>query len=670
MTSSLILGGPDTRTWLWEQALNIFSVEPHCPIVPSREEVIKQTWLKWETRTHLRGPSNHVPTNLIHAEGMTFFTSWYGVADATKELDDVAAKYFGNANSIVDSLYNDLNAVGNQRSFEAAATTLEGVATWLTAQVAPLETERNKTGHRGDDFQGTGASAFWTVLDKLAFTCRDLVDQMSHERTSWTALRDAKGLLKHGVTMLYDGRAFWQGDNSFTYDTGLGFAVTGPGSQLSSPTGVVRAIWQSPELVADFGRHFPPKYTREKDGWPVSDLLGGSVTETAPREKLEIAAKWVWRQHLTFLDSWGASTVGLLAATYQLATARLPTIKDPAYVNLTPGGTGGDDSGGDGTGGDGTGPGGGNGSGGDKGPIITTTSTPPPPPPPPRIIRTDTNVKNGPGGVVPPPITRIGGGGPNTTLKVPTGSYVGRDGTVIGPNGKPVLGSDGRPIIVPPGSRVNANGEIVGPRNGGNLEQKDRLRKAYPPPETRTGVNETALERHLNSLRRSTPPPLPALRAPDAPPLTMSKFDPQANFHSGPGSLGGGRIGVSPPTTSLGGNPVTPPAASAVESPKGTLGGPKGTMGNGVPFYPPSAGGAGAGGAGQDKGERERETWLAEDEETWGTDPTVAPGVLGRRRRRTRRPGGAQVRVNQDGEPSTRHSINPAAGQGTGTTTG
>ena len=48
----------------------------------------------------------------------------------------------------------------------------------------------------------------------------------------------------------------------------------------------------------------------------------------------------------------------------------------------------------------------------------------------------------------------------------------------------------------------------------------------------------------------------------------------------------------------------------------------------GFPFMPPM-GGMGAG-AGQQEKERERTTWLAEDEDVWGTDPDVAPAVVGR----------------------------------------
>jgi hypothetical protein len=59
------------------------------------------------------------------------------------------------------------------------------------------------------------------------------------------------------------------------------------------------------------------------------------------------------------------------------------------------------------------------------------------------------------------------------------------------------------------------------------------------------------------------------------------------------------------------------------------LAGPAGAAGGGVPIYPPMAGGMGAG-AGERRQERERTTWLAEDSAVWGTDPTAAPGVIGR----------------------------------------
>ncbi|WP_431906666.1 hypothetical protein [Micromonospora carbonacea] len=65
-----------------------------------------------------------------------------------------------------------------------------------------------------------------------------------------------------------------------------------------------------------------------------------------------------------------------------------------------------------------------------------------------------------------------------------------------------------------------------------------------------------------------------------------------------------------------------------------------GTPGGGMPFMPPMM--PGMGGLphqGQDR-DRQRSTWLKEDEKVWGTDPDCAPAVIGRR--------GRDARVEED----------------------
>ncbi len=85
--------------------------------------------------------------------------------------------------------------------------------------------------------------------------------------------------------------------------------------------------------------------------------------------------------------------------------------------------------------------------------------------------------------------------------------------------------------------------------------------------------------------------------------------------------LAGGRAGlaVSAPPGSVAGSAAVPAAGT-----QAAAGGS-----NAVPFFPPMAGQGGAGAAGQQQ-ERERSTWLSEDEEVWGTEPEVGPQVLGR----------------------------------------
>ena len=122
---------------------------------------------------------------------------------------------------------------------------------------------------------------------------------------------------------------------------------------------------------------------------------------------------------------------------------------------------------------------------------------------------------------------------------------------------------------------------------------------------------------------------------------------------SGPGGLGGagglgaGRDGLGGLGGGLGGGPgsgVGLGGGSGAGSGGGLFGGvpsqltggspgangAPGTSGGagGVPFFPPMMGGQGAGG--EKPQERERQTWLSEDEEIWGTSVSVGSGVIGR----------------------------------------
>jgi hypothetical protein len=81
----------------------------------------------------------------------------------------------------------------------------------------------------------------------------------------------------------------------------------------------------------------------------------------------------------------------------------------------------------------------------------------------------------------------------------------------------------------------------------------------------------------------------------------------------------GGTVGALAATAGAG--------VAGVAGAAGTAGTAAGTPMGGMPFMP--MGGMGGGQSNQDK-ERERTTWLAEEEEVWGTDPDVAPAVVGR----------------------------------------
>jgi len=110
--------------------------------------------------------------------------------------------------------------------------------------------------------------------------------------------------------------------------------------------------------------------------------------------------------------------------------------------------------------------------------------------------------------------------------------------------------------------------------------------------------------------------------------LSGSGLPGSASSASGlPGAAAGSGVGGGPAGAGLG------PAQLISGSPgsgagAGTPGGSQGS--GGVPFFPPMMGGAGAGGTGEKPQERERQTWLAEDEDVWGTDVEAGSGVIGR----------------------------------------
>ncbi|MEV4495700.1 hypothetical protein AB0J84_08355 [Micromonospora arborensis] len=88
-----------------------------------------------------------------------------------------------------------------------------------------------------------------------------------------------------------------------------------------------------------------------------------------------------------------------------------------------------------------------------------------------------------------------------------------------------------------------------------------------------------------------------------------------------PNGLMVGALGPAPVAPTSGMDGLIPGATGAA--------GAGGAAGGFPPMMPPMGGMGGAGGGQQEK-ERERTTWLAEEEEVWGTDPDAMPGVIGR----------------------------------------
>ncbi|MGF1429409.1 hypothetical protein [Kitasatospora sp. LaBMicrA B282] len=275
---------------------------------------------------------------------------------------------------------------------------------------------------------------------------------------------------------------------------------------------------------------------------------------------------------------------------------------------------------------------------------------------------TGSGTGTGPGGTttLPPigPGTGMGSGmggsgltaGPDGSAKVPAGSTVRPDGTVVDKNGNPVLDANGNPVVLPKGDTIGPDGTILGPDGKPISATAQQL------------ADEQALFNGPGLLRPGGSSPSwdgPGLLTPgfDSSVLSGTSGGLGAGLGSGLAPIGGGgggagglgrfvstRAGMSDQALENSGDPMADPAAeeaaTAAEQEAGGLsaadeaemmGRSVNTSSAGEPMMPPMGAGAGAGaGAGQQGKERQRTTWLAEDEEVWGTETGAVSGVIGR----------------------------------------
>ncbi|MFS8099758.1 hypothetical protein LFM09_21770 [Lentzea alba] len=658
----------------WEQVLNYFQDGESVKEVASRDTLLGTKWLKWDVWAAALVFSKEPQGWDWKIHSMTGWMHYWAVASADYSgLEKPMNDFFVPMRTIIESLSNGNNPVAQPWTFDRAHNALNGTKNVLVDQSAKMKLWQDKVGKKGDDFQGAGASAFWKVLGDLRDKCDSYARQLGvRDGHAWNALVDAKGqsdnkdtgnINESKVGLLWAIDTLAEAYRKWLEPTSLaGYNLThfgDPGGltsvELAWPGAALNAVFNSNGFKADLEVSAGTNWSGAEH-YAKSKAAGVDARNQAFWDRIEQAAKDLWVFHLQkILDPAAAKVVQALDPNYRTASTYLPTIINPPKVDLNPKpppgpqgppappppGSGGGPKGPPGSGGgggqggpkgppspggngpNGSGPNGSNGSGGSNGPGGPKGPNGPsgPPPIPPPI---PPNLPGGPNGSTGPgPLP------PNSLLKVPTGSMIGPDGVVRDANGKPVLDRNGKQIVVPPGSKVNPDGEIIGP-NGDKLAEKDRLQR---PEVSGDKERESELDRYLKSLRGNNTPSLPTL-------LNNNASVPPSLHAGGSGSGLGGSSGVS----GLGGQepPPSPPkpvttegGPSLVKNQQGN-GGPQNGMG-GVPFYPPMAGGMGGGqGGGENKGERDRQTWLAEDEETWGTDPKLPPSVLGARRRRPR----------------------------------
>ncbi len=675
MTSPPPKIGKESSLTPWEEVLNYFDAtrDSATPLkVPSRTTILGVPWLKWDVWSAVQGWKDPHGWDFTACNETHWMKYWAVASVNYAGLDPVMATFYGNINETLASMPGDpnYNPLGQPWTFGRAFDALNGTKTLLGKLSADLKPWRGKTGKRGDDFQGSGAGAFRDYLDDVIFRSNDLVAQLgtrsgglnnarSVDDPGTTAVNEGESGLRWAFSKLQQGFDTWKNGTNTGYPTALFGTVTAPNSQLCWPGGAMSAIWNSDGFKADLQANATS--TSEWSGaerFPRSGKMQADARSPEFWEGLMTAARDLWTDHLeATLDVAATAVLTALPTSYDAARALLPTIREPRRLNLhktptPPPGTQGPP------------------------PPIPPPVPPPPtggpkPPPgsgkgPPKVPDPTTDGKNdkndkdkkgppgGPPPPTPPPVPPRNGGNPppappkpDDKLKVPTGSTIGPDGVVLGPDKKPLLDPLGRQIVVPPGSRVGPDGNIIGPK-GDKLAEKDRL--ARPEPVKKDPSQQTELDKYLKSLRGDNTPSVPTLLSGSHTPSSSLSSGGSPSLHNGSSGARSsvGSIGAPGPLGATSGHePPAPPSKTVT-----TEGGPsliKNQQGNGnqqngmggVPFYPPTAGGGGAGaGAGENKGERDRTTWLTEDEETWGTDPKLPPSVLGGRRRGGRAAGG------------------------------
>ncbi|MFJ1550079.1 hypothetical protein [Streptomyces sp. NPDC088246] len=209
---------------------------------------------------------------------------------------------------------------------------------------------------------------------------------------------------------------------------------------------------------------------------------------------------------------------------------------------------------------------------------------------------------------------------------VAKGTRVDAQGNLIGADGKPLTNMYGGKLTVPPGSRINADGTISDPQGKHITESSNNLKIRNPK----------TLDELLNGQRRPSTSSGDLFGGSKGGSENLRRMvDSNGNAIREPASVVSGLSNRARAAMGLPATPNVPPTQGKVSTQSlGALGrgGAGGGTGSGMPLMPPMGmgGGGGAPGGGANGGDRQRNVWLSEDEEVWGTEPDAGTGVIGR----------------------------------------
>jgi uncharacterized protein YukE len=672
----------------WEDLVNIFSdgavassgagapsgssVAGSAPPMGLRDAVVAEPWFTqymwnqpysngmdaWFPYKYAGNGETYVSGVIFNYHGTAAPPNTDGTATATSGdpgLDATSAsspwgKFNGGAWQIIAQVYGDPQGTTStqQITFEQAAEALAAVKNFLDGKQPTIQSWMDELYSSDSGWKGSGSQAFHDVLGNLNKTL-GIASQALQPMPD--AIASAKEALMTAIARIQSAYYGWAG------------------SQIPSPIKAVEAaIGSLTGTLAEDGT-----YTGTISWGGMGTQISGHLESPDLWKSIEDFAKQIWLENVRVtLDSLVPEIAKALGTGYTTAgiglshmdgLTRDPSTSAPSASAIDPktgyvGPLGGSSLTAPGSGSsDLSGPGGG--SSGDSslsGPSGGGSSVTAP--------AGGSSDLSGPGGGSSGDSSLSGPSGGGSSVTAPA-SGISSPGS--GPGGKslltgPASGSDGRsnpaggnnlnvPPPLPPGSAMipPATGHGIGsgktdtPSKGGTTyppvapKNSDNgfhstIGKPKPAPGSGTG---SQFDQHPPKVTVPKITKFPTVGGGGVNPQLVSRMAPAGTNYLPPTMAGpAGPSGING-ATGLNGQIG---AAGGVGGSGGSAMGPGGVPGQGgVPLYPPTGGmGAGMGGpGGQPTQDRERTTWLAEDEEVWGTAPKAAPTVLGRRPART-----------------------------------
>ncbi|MFC9487460.1 hypothetical protein ACFTZM_15470 [Streptomyces hydrogenans] len=649
----------------WEQAIKVLL--PDTNTLTNREAVTAEKWRRQDTpdvkivngdgkkASEGYDVSFVIPLTPIGAEDgqyscvVGFQLDWPNVLDNTQSKFNLF--YSDALKPLEELLFASTHNTGavSYASFDAAIELVHGVHAWLAKWVPVLKRWEESVDADESEWKGSAAGAFRKFLDVISTEMSkvqlDLAqpqpvkgatgypDTIDYSKGSGyeTLISNAQIELNRALGALWAALVNWwrlPGAKELTFEASPVWRMR---TALNTHMANAKCTFTWRTITSSDGSNGAPVYSPENP--KVVDGSGMDVSQSGWLEKIELAAKKSWLDHLSPLDKAAETSMGKVDTSYlTLAGALREGIYQPRLQMPTGGGAGGPEmppgggsgagggAGGPGTGGAGGGAGGGiggagggiggiGGAGGGKGGIgggnpldkggdgTGGTKTP---------SRPDTLPGNGTGGLpgTPPP-TRPG-----------TGS-AGGGAPLLDKNGKPVMGADGKPLSRTYQLLTNAEHAINS--------------RPVPHPTTGSGSGGGTGGGHNKLLDQlsggsggagGAPKRIPGLATGGS----TAFLDP-AGRPTGASAGSGGTASAGGTGTGSGSGTGAGPGSGTGAGAGGGAGGPQTAQ---SPMMPPMNPGAAGGGQPNQGKDRQRTTWLTEDEDTWGTDTGSVSGVIGR----------------------------------------